>query len=982
MKVLRKTQSLCPVCMKVLDAEVYVDDDNIVRIRKTCPEHGYFDETYTFSDYELYQWAEKYAHDGNGIENPMTSEVKGCPFDCGICPNHKSHTVLAIIDVTNRCNMRCPVCVAGDELLLIKNSNEGKLLTIEEIATHVFNTVGSVPVCPNVEYADVSHLSIMVPVVNNDGRVEWSRIAKIYRKRNVSKLLEIETHTGRRLKVTFDHPLIVFRNGRLKKIYASELRQHDYLCVLGKLTLGGKNEFCNLDVLSILRSAPTYELLNVYVRNVGSYLKWLKEQVGSYAKISRIASIKTWNYWWNIKGYMPILQFYKLIEHFELPLQFKRVIKLGVKGKKYSLPAIIPLTSNWIRFIALFVSEGHLDYTPGQTYNITLTAKDARKIIKMLEEIGVKSYLIDYSRYGKPLKTPQVRISNKILLLIFLFGLKLGKKACEKQLPSFTPSLPLDLLKIMLSELFDRDGSVVRSSRRTYILYKTTSRRLVQQLQYILALFGISTRTYMSPSSNNPLAKHDAYELQVSSKPELEKVLQILLDNSKTARKLKKLLPRKGRSTFKRLGDILLDQVKSIREIENSSNVVYDLEVQHPSHSFLVNSIFVGNCFANAAAAGYVYEPSLKQIEEMLKTLRSIKPVPPPALQLSGGEPTVRRDLPEIIRMAKEIGFDHIEVNTNGLVLAENIDYYKSLLDAGMSTIYLQFDGVTDDIYIKLRGIPLFEKKLKVIENARKLGHESIVLVVTLTKGVNDHQLGDIIKFAMDNSDVVRCVNVQPISFSGRATKLERDAMRINTSDFMKLVEEQTDGLITRWDFRPVPSVVPISRAVGALKNKKYIEFTTSPFCGVATFLVKTSENEWVPITRLADVDKFFSAMNRVYEHASKGRKTRAYMSAISALRYVKFGLLKDLVWPVLKEGSYKALGKFMRRVIMIGCMHFMDVWNFDLQRVQRCVIHYALPDGTVRPFCSHNNIHREHIERKFSIPYEKWVEMSRKDSM
>ena len=977
MQVLRKTKSLCPKCLKVIDAEVFVDDNNVVKIRKTCPDHGYFEDTYTFSDYELYKWAEKYAHDGNGIENPLTKEVNGCPFDCGICPNHKSHTVLAIIDVTNRCNMKCPVCVSGDEILLVKNSHEGKFLTLEEIATYAFNTIKPIPLCPNVDYVNVFHLSIMVPIVEANGRIKWSRIVKIYRKRNVPKLLEIETNSGRRIKVTHDHPLIIFRNNCMQKILARELKLGDYVCIAGKIDLGERKQVKELDILKLLEKAPLEELNQVYVRNLGSYLKWLKGSVGTYKRISEIAGINVWNYWWSTKGYMPLIHFYKLIRKFGLPLEFKREIRIGVKGKRYNLPAILPITRDFARFLALFVAEGHLEYVPKQAYNIVITAKDVEEVLSILKRIGLDAKVVDYSKYGKKHKTPQIKVSNKILTLVFLYGLKLGRTASEKRLPSFTPSLPMDIIKTILSELFDRDGSVTRTSRRTCVIYKTTSRILLQQLQYLLSLFGIFSRTYTSYSSNNPLAKHDAYELQISTKPEIEKLLRLLCSESKTVKKLRKLLPSKGKTTFEKQSDIILDRVKNIREIENPSNTVYDLEVQHSSHNFLVGTIFVGNCFANAAATGYVYEPSLEQIRKMLITLRSIKPVPPPAIQFSGGEPTVRKDLPEIVRMAKEVGFDHVEVDTNGLVLAENIDYYKALLDAGMSTIYLQFDGLTDDIYIKLRGMPLMKKKLKVIENARKLGHESIVLVVTLSKGVNDHQMGDIIKFAMENSDVIRCVNVQPISFSGRATKLEREQMRINTSDFMKLVEEQTNGLITRWDFRPVPSVVPISRAVGALKGKRYVEFTTSPFCGVATFLVKTDKGEWVPITRLADVDKFFNAMEKIYEDAIRGRKARAYMRAIAALRYVKFGLLKDLVWPVIKEGSYKALGRFMRRVIMIGCMHFMDVWNFDLQRVQRCVIHYALPDGTVRPFCSHNNIHRELIEKKFSIPYEEWRRMA-----
>ncbi|MEM3522066.1 MAG: radical SAM protein, partial [Candidatus Bathyarchaeia archaeon] len=368
-------------------------------------------------------------------------------------------------------------------------------------------------------------------------------------------------------------------------------------------------------------------------------------------------------------------------------------------------------------------------------------------------------------------------------------------------------------------------------------------------------------------------------------------------------------------------------------------------------------------CFANAAASGYVYELSLEQIREIMKNFMENSPVKPPALQLSGGEPTVRDDLPSIVSMAKELGFRHVEVNTNGIRFANDIDFFKKVKEAGMDTIYLQFDGLEDKIYKESRGVPLLNVKLKVIENARKLGFDSIVLVVTLVKGVNDSQLGRIIEFALENSDVIRCVNVQPVSITGRIDKKSREAMRINTSDFMELVEKQTNGLITIEDFRPVPSVVPISRAIGALKNKNYVEFTTSPFCGVATFLLKDKNGKWVPITRLADVDKFFETMEKVYESIKNGKRIKASLRLISALMYIKLSLLKSLVWTVLKEGSYEALGKFMRNVVMIGCMHFMDPYNFDLQRMERCVIHYGLPDGTIRPFCSYNSIHRPLVE-------------------
>ncbi|UCG44704.1 MAG: radical SAM protein, partial [Candidatus Bathyarchaeota archaeon] len=277
---------------------------------------------------------------------------------------------------------------------------------------------------------------------------------------------------------------------------------------------------------------------------------------------------------------------------------------------------------------------------------------------------------------------------------------------------------------------------------------------------------------------------------------------------------------------------------------------------QHKSHTGLA-IIDVTNrcnlrcpvCFANAAEAGYVYEPSKHEIQEILDNFRQNKPVPAPALQFSGGEPTIRKDLFDLIRSAKRLGFEHVEVNTNGLRLAQSVEYCRGLVEAGVSTVYLQFDGLTSDVYKFTRGRDLLDIKMKALENCRRAGVESIVLVVTLVKGVNDHQLGEIIDFAIKNFDIVRCVNVQPVSLCGRLPEEKRAEMRITIPDFMRLVEEQTGGKIRASDFYPVPTVVPISKAVGALKGKRYVEFTAHPHCGMATY-VFVEDGKVVPITQ------------------------------------------------------------------------------------------------------------------------------------
>jgi len=375
-------------------------------------------------------------------------------------------------------------------------------------------------------------------------------------------------------------------------------------------------------------------------------------------------------------------------------------------------------------------------------------------------------------------------------------------------------------------------------------------------------------------------------------------------------------------------------------------------------------------CFANATAAGYLYQPTLDQIKVMIDNLASNKPVSVKALQLSGGEPTLRDDLPEMVSYAHEAGIHHVEVNTNGIRIANDSAYLQRLISTDVSSFYLQFDGVTPEPYKTTRGLDLLPTKMKALQNLKAAGHDSTILVVTLVKGINDNQVGQIIDFAAQNHDIIRCVNVQPVSVTGRIDRNKLAEYRITIPDFMTLVEEQTNGQIRRNDFFPVPSVVPFAKALGALKGKRFPEFTMHEHCGMATF-VFVEDGKITPITRYANMDGFMHSMNRVAELASAGHKLRANIEMILSLRHLKLKVLGPLIGGVIKEGSYEAMGRLMRRIIMIGAMHFMDPYNFDLERVERCGIHYAVPDGRIIPFCTMNSLHREKIEKQFAKPNE-----------
>ena len=116
----------------------------------------------------------------------------------------------------------------------------------------------------------------------------------------------------------------------------------------------------------------------------------------------------------------------------------------------------------------------------------------------------------------------------------------------------------------------------------------------------------------------------------------------------------------------------------------------------------------------------------------------------------------------------------------------------------------------------------------------------------------------------------------------------------------MKLVETQTDGKIKVSDFYPVPTVVPISKAIGAIREKSYVEFTAHPHCGMATY-VFIEGDKMVPINRYVNVDKFMSTMQKVYEDAKAGKTKSAKLHLVGLLRHIKFGLLRKYLLPIVK---------------------------------------------------------------------------------
>src|SRR3990170_1531841 len=132
-------------------------------------------------------------------------------------------------------------------------------------------------------------------------------------------------------------------------------------------------------------------------------------------------------------------------------------------------------------------------------------------------------------------------------------------------------------------------------------------------------------------------------------------------------------------------------------------------------------------CFSSSGE-GADSEPDLATVERMYRTI--IDSGGPFPLQLSGGEPTLRDDLPEIVALGKHMGFEMIQINTNGIRFAEDPEYLAKIKKNGASSLYLQFDGVTDDVYEALRGAPLADVKVRAIDNCATIGLGVVLVAV------------------------------------------------------------------------------------------------------------------------------------------------------------------------------------------------------------------------------------------------------------
>jgi uncharacterized radical SAM superfamily Fe-S cluster-containing enzyme len=314
-------------------------------------------------------------------------------------------------------------------------------------------------------------------------------------------------------------------------------------------------------------------------------------------------------------------------------------------------------------------------------------------------------------------------------------------------------------------------------------------------------------------------------------------------------------------------------------------------------------------------------------------------------IQLSGGEPTLRDDLPDIVAEGKRLGFNFIQLNTNGLRLARDPAFLRALKQAGLSSVFLQFDGTAEDIYRRLRGRPMLREKQAAIAACGE-NNLGVVLVPTLVPGINVDNIGAILQTALDFSPVVRGVHFQPICYFGRFKGQPLDDQRLTLPELMSAIEAQSQGIFKTDHFRP-PGC---ENALCSFHGHYLIRSD-----GRVQSLQNTFKPESGQIPMMADQGATRTMAYVVRQWAGTPSETGETWSPDCCASGTKgHRNPSDCPTPGPLDLD-EFLNRAQQHLFSLSAMAFQDVWSIALDRVRDCCIHVMSSQGNLIPFCLYN---------------------------
>jgi uncharacterized radical SAM superfamily Fe-S cluster-containing enzyme len=375
-------------------------------------------------------------------------------------------------------------------------------------------------------------------------------------------------------------------------------------------------------------------------------------------------------------------------------------------------------------------------------------------------------------------------------------------------------------------------------------------------------------------------------------------------------------------------------------------------------------------CFMDANQVGYVHELEWEDVQKLLDDAVSIKPKRQLSVQFSGGEPTLSPHFLPAIRYARELGYFSVQCATNGVRFAQDEDFARQAAEAGLRFAYLQFDGVGNENNQHRKVGNLYDVKLQAIENLHRHGVD-ITLVTTIVNGVNNDQVGDILRFAIQNIEKVNAVAFQPVSFTGRDEEIDeetRKQQRYTLSHLAHDVKTQAGLGEPMRDWYPLSASGPFSDLkdlLGGLESQwGSFKCGCHPNCGIGTMmLVDPETRSAVTVPSILDVDRLLTDIRAVTDSARRKVWT-ALQVGLSLLRNLRpEGIPAGLTpWKLARimDGHTGGRLGFSRksrhswRVFFVGGMWFQDLFNYDFRRTEMCIIPYATQMGEIS-FCAYN---------------------------
>jgi len=388
-------------------------------------------------------------------------------------------------------------------------------------------------------------------------------------------------------------------------------------------------------------------------------------------------------------------------------------------------------------------------------------------------------------------------------------------------------------------------------------------------------------------------------------------------------------------------------------------------------------------CFMDANQVGFVHELTWDDIKTLLDNAISLKPRRQLSVQFSGGEPTLSPYFLDACRYAKKVGYNSVQAATNGIEFAKSPEFARAAAEAGLRFAYLQFDGIGNAANSHRLVGNLFDVKLRAIENLWSNGVD-IVPVTTIVNGVNNEQVGRIIKFALDNPKKISFLSFQPVSFTGRDEEVSderRQAQRYTLSHLAHDVKTQTGIGEPSRDWFPLSFIGTFGDWADLVHGPSAewgnLACGCHPNCGVGmAMMIDKETKEAVPVTAFMNAPQMARDVARVND-AGRGKTLSILGMALAiAKNYDPFKApthfkINDMLQRFDKAfgatrrdygkvGEGRTMADVERRrgdrflFMFIAGMWFQDLFNYDFRRTERCIIPYATQMGEIS-FCAYN---------------------------